>query len=196
VLAAEGKASGIGVFGISRGAGAAILAASSDPNVKAMICDGAFSTETTLVALMKRWAHIFARVKLVYEHHSEAFWKGLLWLIMVFAQPKLGCKFPSVVRALRNMQARPMFFIHGQKDSYIREDQTRLLYDAAPDPKYIWIVEGAKHNQSVVVARRQYASRTTAFFRKYLAEEAVPESAITFADQPATTSEPTQNKSN
>jgi pimeloyl-ACP methyl ester carboxylesterase len=196
VLAAEGTASSIGVFGISRGAGAAILAASSDPNVKAMICDGAFSTETTLVALMKRWAHIFARVKLVYEHHSEAFWKGLLWLIMVFAQPKLGCKFPSVVRALRNMQARPMFFIHGQKDSYIREDQTRLLYDAAPDPKYIWIVEGAKHNQSVVVARRQYASRTTAFFRKYLAEEAVPESAITFADQPATTSEPTQNKSN
>ena len=178
-LAAEGRPTEIGVFGISRGAGSALLAAASAPNVKAIVCDGAFSTETTLVALMKRWAYIFARVKLVYENHPEGFWHFLLWLMMRFAQPKLGCKFPSVKKALRDMQPRPIFFIHGARDSYIREDQTRLLHAEAPDPKYLWIVDGAKHNQSVILQPRQYAQRTIAFFRRHLAGEAVAEETIT-----------------
>ena len=183
-LAAEGLPTELGLFGISRGAGSGLLAASSDPNIKAIICDGAFSTETTLVALMKRWASIFARVRLVYENHPEGFWHFLLWLMMRFAQPKLGCKYPSVRKALRDMQPRPIYFIHGQRDSYIREDQTRLLYALAPSPRHLWIVENAKHNQSVIIQPRQYAASTVAFFRKYLANEAVSESEI---DSPAAT---------
>ena len=178
-LAAEGKPVEIGVFGISRGAGAALLAASSDSYIKAIACDGAFSTETTLVALMKRWAHIFARSKLVYVNQTDSFWQTLLWLLMRFAQPKMGCRYLSVRKSLHEMQPRPIFFIHGEKDSYIRVDQTQLLYDVAPEPKYIWIVPGAKHNQSVIIEPRQYAARTVAFFRRHLAGEDVAIEQIT-----------------
>ncbi len=72
-----------------------------------------------------------------------------------------------------------MLFIHGRRDSYIREDQTRLLYAQAPSPKYLWLVAEAKHNQSVVVAPGEYAARTTAFFRKHLADEQVDPGEIT-----------------
>lgn len=178
MLAAEGRPAEIGLFGISRGAGAGLLAASSDPNIKAIVCDGAFCTDTTVIALMKRWAHIFARVKLVYEHHHERFWRALLWLMFRFAQPKMGCKYPSVSRALKEMQPRPLFFIHGQKDSYIRVEQTRFLYGEAPTPKYLWVVPGAKHNQSVIVQPKEYAARTIAFFRRHLAGEDISESEI------------------
>jgi len=178
VLASEGKPTDIGIFGISRGAGAALLAASSNPNIKAIICDGAFCTGTTVIALMKRWAHIFARVRLVPAYHSETFWKFLTWLLMRFAQPKLGCRFPSVLKALQEMQPRPMLFVHGEKDGYIHVDQTKLLYDRAPSPKYLWIAEGAKHNQSAVVHPRQYTAMTVAFFRKHLAGEPVEETQI------------------
>jgi pimeloyl-ACP methyl ester carboxylesterase len=178
-LASEGRPVQIGLFGISRGAGAGLLAAASDPNVRAIVCDGAFSTDTTLIALMKRWASIFARVKLVYENHTESFWRLLLWLMMRFAQSKLSRRFPSVRKALKEMQPRPIFFIHGRKDSYIREEQTRLLYAEAPSPKYLWVVEDAKHNQSVVVEARQYAARTRAFFLRHLSGEAVSETEIT-----------------
>jgi uncharacterized protein len=178
-LASEGRPVEIGVFGISRGAGAALLAASSDPYVKAIICDGAFSTDTTLIGFMKRWAHIFARVKLVYENHSENFWRFMLWVLMRFAHAKMGCRYLSVRTALTEMQPRPLFFIHGQKDSYIRVEQTQLLYDAAPTPKYLWVVEDAKHNQAVIIVPRQYAARTIAFFRRYLAGEDVAESELT-----------------
>jgi pimeloyl-ACP methyl ester carboxylesterase len=179
LLEARGRPAEIGLFGISRGAGAALLAASSDPSVKAIICDGAFSTAETLIALMKRWASIFARVKLVYENHPDAFWRFMVWVLMRFAQPKLGRRFLSVSRALREMRPRPILFIHGQRDSYIREEQTRLLYAKAPSPKYLWLVEEAKHNQSVVVAPREYAARTVAFFRRHLADEQVAATEIT-----------------
>ncbi len=61
-LAAAGRPVRIGVFGISRGAGAAILAAGSDPNIVCILSDGAFGTRCTTVSFMKRWARIFARV--------------------------------------------------------------------------------------------------------------------------------------
>jgi pimeloyl-ACP methyl ester carboxylesterase len=179
VLAGEGRSPQIGLFGISRGAGAALLAAASDPNIRAIVCDGAFSTTETLAALMKRWAYIFATVRLVYENHPEAFWRFLVWLLMRFAQPKLHRRFPSVREALQEMPPRAAFFIHGHRDSYIRTDQARLLYDSAPSPKYLWIVQDAKHNQSVVTEPHQYAARTIAFFRKHLAGEAVNEQEIT-----------------
>jgi len=179
ILAADGRPIQIGLFGISRGAGAGLLAASSTPSIKAIVCDGAFCTDTTLIALMKRWARIFARIKLVYDNHSESFWRMLVWMLMRCAQPKLGCKYPSVSKALRQMQPRPIFFIHGDKDSYIRVNQTQLLYERAPMPKYLWVVPEAKHNQSVIIEPTAYAARTTAFFRKHLADEDVAEVEIT-----------------
>ncbi|MFP4105169.1 MAG: alpha/beta hydrolase [Phycisphaerae bacterium] len=178
-LASEGKPAKIGIFGISRGAGSAILAAASDPNIKAIACDSGFCTETTITAFMKRWAHIFARIKLVYENHPEWFWRFLTWMLVHTAQRKLGCRYPSVRRALREMQHRPVLFIHGRKDSYIRVDQSELLHVEAPSPKYAWFVEGAKHNQSVIAQPREYAQRTVAFFRKHLSEEAVASAEIT-----------------
>jgi alpha-beta hydrolase superfamily lysophospholipase len=179
VLQAEGRSPKIGLFGISRGAGVALLAAANDPNVKAVVCDGAFSTAETLAALMKRWAYIFATVRLVYENHPEAFWRFLVWLLMHFAQPRVHRQFPSVRKALRGMSPRPVLFIHGQRDSYIRTDQAKLLFDSAPSPKYLWIVQDAKHNQSVITEPRQYAARTIAFFRKHLAGETVNTQEIT-----------------
>lgn len=179
LLAAEGKETRIGLFGISRGAGAGLLAAASDPNIAAIVCDGAFSTDATLISYMKRWAHIFARVKLVYENHPEAFWKGLVWLVIRFAQPKQGCRFPSVRAALKEMRTRAILFIHGRRDRFIDEAESRVLYEAAPSPKYLWLVPEAKHNQSVAVEPKQYAARTIAFFQKHLAGEDLDESQIT-----------------
>lgn len=178
-LAEAGMPQRVGVFGISRGAGAAILASSSDPNIACIVCDGAFSTKETLTTLMKRWAYIFAKVKLVYENQPESFWKFLYWCMMRLAQPRLGRHFPSVRKALENMAPRPIMFIHGERDSYIRADQTQLLYSCADEPRYLWIVPGAKHNQSAVISPQDYARRTVAFFRRYLAEEAVDAGEIT-----------------
>jgi fermentation-respiration switch protein FrsA (DUF1100 family) len=179
-LEARGHPVKLGIFGISRGAGAAILAAQNDPRVHALLVDGAFSTDTTIEHLMRRWAYIFAKVRFVYENHPPVFWRFLRWCMFQRAQRELGIEFPSVRKALMRMKPRPIFFIHGQKDNYIPVEQTELLYALAGQPKYKWIVAGAKHNQPVIIQPEQYAARTVAFFDRYLAD--LPPTDAFFAD--------------
>jgi pimeloyl-ACP methyl ester carboxylesterase len=159
----------IGVFGISRGACAAILVAAEDPAVTAVVSDGAFSTDSTIESLMKRWAYIFAKVRVLYENHHPAFWRFLRWRMMRHAAREFRCRFPSVRKAIIRMTPRPMLFIHGEKDSYLPVEQSRLLYALAPQPKHLWIAPGAKHNQAVVVHPELYARVTTGFFDRHLA---------------------------
>src|SRR5204863_7161534 len=122
----------IGLFGISRGACAAIAAAAENPAVRALVCDGAFSTDCTIEYLMKRWAYIFATVKVVYENHPPVFWRFLRWCMLCCAAREFRCSFPSVRKAILRMTPRPMLFIHGEKDSYLPVEQSRLLYALAP----------------------------------------------------------------
>jgi uncharacterized protein len=161
----------IGLFGISRGAGAAILAAAYDHArlpVSAVLTDSAFSTDTTLEWSMKKWVHIFARVRLVYENHPEAFWRFLRWLLLRLAHIRFHCRFPSVREQVKRLHGIPLFFIHGAKDSYIKYEQAELLYSRAASPRYLWIVPEARHNQAAAVAPEQYSSRTVAFFEKFI----------------------------
>ncbi|MFH0983203.1 MAG: alpha/beta fold hydrolase [Planctomycetota bacterium] len=159
----------IGLFGISRGAGAALVAATAVSSVKAVVTDGAFSSDTTLEYLMKRWAKIFAKVRVVYENHPPVFWRFLRWLLFRECGRRFHCSYPSVRKALARLRDVPILLIHGEKDSYIPVSQTQMLYDEAGEPKYIWIVPGAKHNQSVVVRPEEYAAKTLQFFHRYLA---------------------------
>jgi pimeloyl-ACP methyl ester carboxylesterase len=159
----------IGLFGISRGACCAILAAQDYPRVACIVADGAFSTDRILEHLMKRWAYIFAKVRFVYENHPPVFWRFLRYLLLRRASRKLNCQFPSVHKALKRMAPRPILFIHGQRDSYLPLEQVQLLFDAAKQPKELWVVAGAKHNQAVTVQPEEYARRTIDFFDRYLA---------------------------
>jgi len=163
----------VGFFGISRGAGAAILATAQGRfilPVKAVLADGAFSTDTTLEWYMKKWVHIFARVRFVYERHGPGFWHFLRWLLLIFACRRLKCRFPSVRKTVHWFAKVPIFFIHGAKDSYIKPDHTRMLYEAAHPPRYLWIVSKAKHNQSVSTEPELYADRMIGFFAHFLAD--------------------------
>jgi len=167
-LESEGLPREVGIFGISRGAGAAIIAMTGNEAVKCVVTDGAFSTDVTLESLMKKWAYIFAKIKFIYKNHPPAFWRFLRWLLFLFTRRRFNCRFPSVRKAIVRMSPRPMFFVHGERDSYIRAEQTRFLYALAPQPKFLWIVPSAKHNQSVVVAPDAYRVRAVAFFEQFL----------------------------
>lgn len=168
-LEEQGRSIEIGLFGISRGACAAILASAESASIKAVVTDGAFSSDCTLEHLMKRWAKIFAKVRVVYENHPPEFWRFLRWCLFLTCRRKFKCIFPSVRKVLTRMIPRPMLFIHGERDSYIPVEQSRLLYALSAQPKYLWIVPGAKHNQCVAVRPAEYARRTVQFFDRYLA---------------------------
>ena len=167
-LEQQGRPREVGLVGISRGAGAAILAAVNVPSVKALMIDGGFSTDAYLEYLMQRWVSIFAQVRLVYENHPPSFWRFLRWLSMRHASRKLNSRFPSVRKAVPRLGKMPMLIIHGEKDGHIPVAQAQLLYDLALGPKYLWICPRAKHNQAVVVQPHLYADYSVRFFNQYL----------------------------
>lgn len=173
-LESRGRPPQLGLFGISRGAGAALIAAEHRESVRAIVTDGAFSSDCTLEHFLKRWASIFAKVRVVAENHPPEFWRFLRWWVFYKAERTFKCRFPSVRKALVRMLPRPILFIHGARDSHIPVNQSRLLYAQAAQPRYLWIVPGAKHNQSVDVAAEEYAKHTVQFFDRYLSDDRDP----------------------
>ena len=173
-LEQQGHSREIGILGLSRGAGAALLASVGIDSVRAVAVDGAYSSDTVMEYLIRRWASIFVKLRFTYEAPPPSYWRFLRWWILVKAERRFGCLYPSVRKALRRLLA-PVFFIHGERDSFIPLEQTQMLYGLASEPKYLWTVPGARHNQSVVRQPGEYARRIVAFFDRHLAGvEAAP----------------------
>lgn len=62
----------------------------------------------------------------------------------------------------------PMFFIHGDADTYVPTWMAYALYEAKPEPKELWIVPGAKHAVSYRENRAEYTEKVSAFVGSYI----------------------------
>ena len=171
----------IGLFGVSRGGGCAIIAAAQSDAISAITTDGAFSTDWTIEMSVVRWAKIFVRIHLAYRRVPQ-FWRFFRWLVVCKAEVKLKCRFPSVSKYLGKLSSCPIFFIHGKKDSYIDQNQAKRIYKRAKEPKFLWIVPKARHNQAASVAPELYHQRTTEFFKRYLLKDHNAKDTLSFAD--------------
>jgi len=176
-LRRHGRPVEYGIFGISRGACAGIVAAAQRPTVKAIVTDGLFCADRVLEYYLRRWAEVFATVEIVYRNHPPEFWSFMRWCIVSACERKFKCKFPAVHKAIARMMPRPVLLIHGERDSYIPEEQSRQLYAIASQPRYLWIVPRAKHNQAVILQPEEYASRTVDFFDRFLARKDDPDNS-------------------
>jgi pimeloyl-ACP methyl ester carboxylesterase len=168
----DADARGLGLFGISKGAGAGILAAAWDPYVRCCVTDGMFATHTTMVPYMRKWIEIYGRYKWALRYIPGWYYH----LVARIALPRLErlrhCRFPHLERRLFRLAPRPLLMIHGGGDTYIKPDMAQALFDRAGGPKELWMVEGAKHNQAFQVANGEYQRRVLAFFEQHLAAPA------------------------
>jgi len=162
---------GVGFFGISKGAGAGVLAANRDPYVLCFVTDGMFASRGTLLPYMRQWFRIynnqFPQV-LIPEWYYR--WAGRYALRQV--ERERGCRFPALEEALPHLKPRPLLMIHGGQDTYIKPDMARELFERAGEPREFWLVEKAKHNQAMHVAGAEYHQRVLQFFERHLAPEA------------------------
>lgn len=63
---------------------------------------------------------------------------------------------------------KPMLFIHGDKDDFVPTRMVYQLYDTKPQPKQLWIVEGAEHATSYLREREAYTKKIKDFTDKYV----------------------------
>lgn len=62
----------------------------------------------------------------------------------------------------------PIFFIHGDKDTFVPPEMVYELYNAAQCDKEVWVVPGAEHGKSYDVAKEEYQQRIREFYSKYI----------------------------
>jgi fermentation-respiration switch protein FrsA (DUF1100 family) len=172
---ADADPRGIGFFGISKGGAAGLLVAAGDPWVRCCVTDGTFATYTTMVPYMRKWFGI-------YNH--QYILQGLvpLWYYGLIGRAGLkqigrqrGCVFPDLEKAMPRLAPRPLLMIHGGGDTYIKPEMAQAVYELARPPKEFWLVDGAKHNQALHIARAEYQQRVLEFFNQHLAQPAQAE---------------------
>jgi dipeptidyl aminopeptidase/acylaminoacyl peptidase len=160
---------GVGFFGISKGAGAGLFAASADPYVRCCVTDGVFGTYTTLVPYMRHWFRIYNN-QYNMQGLLPSWYYGLIGLVgLRWIERERHCRFPHLERALPRLKPRPVFMIHGEADNYIKPEMAEALFEQVREPCEFWLVEKAKHNQALHVAGDEYRRRVLEFFEKHLA---------------------------
>lgn len=63
---------------------------------------------------------------------------------------------------------KPMLFIHGDKDTYVKTEMVYPLYETKPQPKQLWIAEGSKHAESYKDHKKAYTEVIKNFVNRYI----------------------------
>src|SRR5207245_1823271 len=72
------------------------------------------------------------------------------------------------LKMVEQVSPTPLFLIHGGQDDLIPAESSRALYQAAGDPKELWIVNGAEHVGAESQAEAEYQDWVVSFFERYL----------------------------
>jgi pimeloyl-ACP methyl ester carboxylesterase len=172
----------VGLFGISRGANAALAAAAKAPQVRAVAAEGAFSTDAMMLYYSWRWAEVYVPgwiVRLVPEWHLA----GTLRMARRVSQLRHRVRYTVLERKLPRLAGRPVLLVTGGKDSYVAPVIAERLREAVgPSCEPVWVVPGAKHNQARPRAPEEYDRRLAEFFGRIA--DMVPEPTPRRAETP------------
>lgn len=105
----------------------------------------------------------------LYVHLHSSRWGALSEWAGRWALRNSGLLDPAVqpLQVIARIAPRPLLLVGGTQDANVPPAMVRQLYDAAREPKEVWIVQGASHGDYSAVAP-EYASRLTGFFANHL----------------------------
>ena len=162
---------GIGFFGLSKGGSAGLFSACEDPFVRCCVTDGIYATHTTMVPYMRKWNFIYSNRPWLAKSLPLWYYRYAAKLGLKMTSRERRCSFPHLEWRIPYLAPRPLLMIHGGADNYIKPEMTQSLFDLAGEPKELWIVDGAKHNQAIQVANGAYKERILSFFDRHLASK-------------------------
>ncbi|MBI3189291.1 MAG: alpha/beta fold hydrolase [Ignavibacteriales bacterium] len=146
----------IALFGTSMGAAVAIQTAAIDKRIAAVISENSFATLRTIFDDYQK-----RMVRLPFHYLRN----------IVIKRSELMAKFKandvSPLESLKNITI-PILFIYGTEDHLINHQYTIKLYNNANDPKKLFPIHGAKHNDTWQVAGKEYENRILHFLQMHL----------------------------
>ncbi len=141
----------IGVLGLSMGATAAALAASTSHGISALVLESCPVDATRVLSDVSNDAARDADRQLVEEVYG---------VDITHARP---------IDVVGHLPGHPaLFFINGDADTVTPLSGMQELYQVAGDPKQDWVVPTAGHAQSFAVDAAGYIAKVSVFFDTYL----------------------------
>lgn len=154
-LAALPEVGRIGVIGTSLGGAAVARAAANDPRLSAVVIQTSYSSLTDAtndafedLAILPQWP--FAP------------------LVVGLAERRVGIKISDVdsARDLAAVAPRPVLIIHTQDDHLFPVHHAHKMFNAAGEPKELWIIEDFGHGDPAVARESEYRARVLSFFNR------------------------------
>lgn len=144
----------IALFGISMGGATAILAAPDLP-VAAVVADAAYAELAHPIANRMRerrlpFAAIGAR------------------MIMLGTAIRARSRLTSPIDRVADLSPRGLLLIAPREDRLVDWTQSVKLFEAAGQPKELYVVEGAQHGEARTVGGEAYERRVLEFLERYL----------------------------
>lgn len=143
----------IGCYGISMGGAIGILAAARFPAIRAVVSDSAYSDLPKAIARVQRIAYHIPRVPLG---------QMVIW----GTELRLGCRLPKLNprNVIGKISPRAALVIHGMQDKSVPFQEAQALFDAAKEPRELWLVSEAEHVASFYRNQKEYLERVLVFF--------------------------------
>lgn len=141
----------VGAWGGSMGAVTMIRAAAQYPQIEALIADSPFVT-------------------LEEEMDLRIPFPIMRSLIEFFAETQSGADVYRVrpIDDIASISPRPVFIIQGMADGMVPLDSAQRLYDAAGEPRQLWVENDVPHLNMYAYYKTRYIKRTIKFFDQYL----------------------------
>jgi pimeloyl-ACP methyl ester carboxylesterase len=148
----------LGVLGLSMGAAAALRAAAGCPAITAVVADSAYAD---LKDTVRHKTREVLRLPLLV---------GLGWTSIRIGEWLSGGDLAAVraVDAVGLLSPRPLLLIHGERDDYLPADNAQRLFEAAREPKELWLVPGSGHAMARLDHHAEYVRKVHTFFDKWL----------------------------
>ena len=142
----------IGALGFSEGGVVVIRGAAHDKRIHAVVAEGGFHDLPQ---------HIF-------HAQAPALRRLVEWQVVWFYRLDTGVDPAQVspVADIYRVSPRPVLLIYGEHEA--ERGGAELLYNAAREPKELWIVPGAGHGGYISAAPQEYEWRVIAFFDRRL----------------------------
>ena len=152
----------LGVLGFSMGGRVAISTAPQTEAIAAVVSDGGPATILEAIAAGSREQGLPGFLALPVARLT-------LWL----AGRWIGCNLSDAdaIYWASRLSPRALFLIHGGCDPYVSTVAVEALFDAAGEPKELWIAPKAGHREVDELHPDTYLERIIGFFDRYLATD-------------------------
>jgi len=154
----------IGLFGISRGGSAALVAAARSAEIQCVACEGVFSMSTLSLHFALRWASLYfpswaMRFCPVWHVRSS------LALARWISQFRRHCRYVLLEEWIGKLAGRPILMIVDGRDTYVLPAVSETLFQSFPQgSSQWWAARTAKHNMAREVDPEGFDRRLVEFF--------------------------------